>query len=130
MSPTTGKQPQSGDGAWTKGTWRVEDDESVTRIYAEVGLRIADAHSSNRRGLSAAERLANANLIAAAPDLYEALRLVMPIVRGADARTTNPGGTALLAFCEAVLAKARGDIPVERAIDHLTRSFAEDAEVI
>jgi len=49
---------------------------------------------------------ANARLIAAAPDLYEALRLAMPILERANALCT--GGTAFIALARAAIAKAEG----------------------
>ena len=64
----------------TPGPWSFEDQESATFVRNSDGLRIADTHSYSPRLVrehenapDAAVRLANARLIAAAPDLLEAL---------------------------------------------------------
>lgn len=48
----------------------------------------------------------NARLIAAAPDLLEALKLARPILEGANSRCT--GDTALILRVHAAIAKAEG----------------------
>ena len=70
---------------YTKGRWRLGslDDEPFARsslsIYQEDGRRIAEV---SREGFMAFEEAeANAHLIAAAPDLYEALKAGLPIIK-------------------------------------------------
>ena len=56
---------------WTAGPWQVADGFKIVG----QGRRIADTLIDS--GTAVAEQQANANLIAAAPDLYEALELML-----------------------------------------------------
>jgi hypothetical protein len=63
---------------------------------------------------------ANANLIAAAPDMFEALELVEPAlvaaVAEADAGGPNEGLDLLCGFVKRALAKARGEQPAREQV--------------
>lgn len=69
----------------TKGPWRVRSTETIHLIEAEAlksftGTRVfvAEIHFwSNGHGPSREQALANAHLIAAAPDLLEACRYIV-----------------------------------------------------
>ena len=57
---------------WTKGPWhRAGVKRNSLQIVASSGRHVADCQCSV--GISDGEKRANANLVAAAPDLYEAL---------------------------------------------------------
>ena len=95
--------------AFTPGPWAFDDDDELV-VSAVSATMIARAFSSadfpcledDERDAVEAECRANASLIAAAPELYEALALVC--------RTeVMLGGTRDAAL--AALAKARGDQP-------------------
>ena len=92
----------------TPGPWRIEEWEFKLRPNAPMILakqdaicEVMDLWCMNDR---AEERDANARLIAAAPDLYEALELARKSLRFAA-----PGQNRALAKIEAALAKARGE---------------------
>ena len=80
---------------WTPGPWRVDGQWLMDADGATLG-EILDP----RAGPCAAESDANARLIAAAPELYEALKAVVAI---ADRRTVE------FDAAHAALAKALGD---------------------
>jgi hypothetical protein len=103
---------------WSEAPWTVAVPESKAerqKLYVRCALRldgapagIAVAHVTSAAGF--AERDANAHLIAAAPELYEAVRLAFDVV--------HAGHRALEADCpdivcrqfHAALAKARGEV--------------------
>ena len=83
---------------WTPGPWIEEEDGLEVRAASNYKMVAAT--------LGSEERLANANLIAAAPELYEALEIIC--------RFSLPkGGDQIVAFAQAfkALAKARGEEP-------------------
>jgi len=90
---------------YTKGEWRIGENCNRLEIYAPFVnhgvIRIASADTTTI--LSQEERQANALLIAAAPDMYEALK---------EARITlnilQPKGSAVLREIDTALAKAEG----------------------
>lgn len=101
--------------AHTRGPWKVgEVRESSSRkadlVYARIDAeRVVGAvavYSGGKRGVvvSEEEALANARLIAAAPELLEALRLLAR----AYERVTGRESTPLLAKARAAIAKAEG----------------------
>lgn len=66
---------------FTPGPWSADDDRTMPEVWDASGYAIAELRSYSNRKLgdplnridrSEAETSANANLIAAAPDLYEA----------------------------------------------------------
>jgi hypothetical protein len=107
---------------WTKGPWSVGARfiEGENEVLDAEGFSVADpsifASRKARNGRivkrvrPVEEQVANANLIAAAPELYEAVRLAFDVV--------HAGHRALEADCpdivcrqfHAALAKARGEV--------------------
>ena len=89
---------------WTSGPWGVGlDRRGRTRVFSPEGHEIVRALSEHgAKRLSEAERSANRHLIAAAPELYEALE---DIVNGFDEGRVTVEATN---FARTVLKKARG----------------------
>lgn len=104
---------------WTPGPWHVSLGETY-KVKEADGSSLAmvmHVHLSGRR--SPAQVVANANLIAAAPDLYEALRkaeefivngIEFGFIRMPDASTPDSAHATLPAI-RVALAKARGETP-------------------
>ena len=96
---------------FTEGPWHIETATAneVDGLYIDAGFsgEICDLYHINERGnlFQKPNMEANANLIAAAPDMYEALE---DIGRG---KLQGPGDfeTYVKAVCERVLVKARGE---------------------
>jgi hypothetical protein len=86
---------------FTPGPWRIErnGDGAITSYYGADKKRVDAAVGSGRREITEA----NARLIVAAPDLYEALQLVLDTY-GFDSSTDS---SIWQTVC-AALAKARG----------------------
>lgn len=61
--------------AWTKGPWRLDPEANGAAVIGSRGFLVADCciFSLRKGAPTDAENRANARLIAAAPDLYEAL---------------------------------------------------------
>lgn len=97
-------------GPWTVGTM-VNNDGGVSIVSDEDRVCSVDAIGDFPRGKGwkheDAERDANARLIAAAPDLLEALRYLVMHCKGLDRFEGNPINEAIRAARE-VLAKAEG----------------------
>jgi len=90
---------------WTKGPWEADADSGNISVG---GHQIASAWVPRHGGEHPiAEREANARLIAAAPDLYEALAALRQNI-GAASLVKNPLGIELRAQADAALAKAQG----------------------
>ena len=88
---------------WTPGPWRVLNDEAIKVASSDGSLAtVTHIHLRGRRDTSEVE--ANANLIAAAPDLYAALADLLD--REGD--DTLDSVKAKWAAARAALAKARG----------------------
>ena len=96
-------------GKWTAGPWKVIS----TEIYCEVGVvnggndhTIADTQTNENIGIDREQEIANAHLIAAAPELYDLLK---------EARSTLEmckdvaPAVSLCADIDKALAKARGE---------------------
>lgn len=87
---------------FTKGPWvkskhgRLEGADG--QAIAISGLSVTIQHYDDGEGI------ANANLIAAAPDMYEALKRVQTSIGG----TVCEQDLAILDYCRAALAKAEG----------------------
>ena len=92
---------------YTKGEWKVEVRESSncirikshddTQGYADYIVQIADVFGTN------GEDEANAHLIAAAPDMYEALKAIREMFQDG-----NPDRGITSIFIDNVLSKADG----------------------
>lgn len=94
--------------AHTPGPWEVIGGAVYTATeHIGTAARIASMDREELR-TKPVERDANAHLIAAAPDLLEALKLSLAWFLAADCAAT-PGGRKDLATIRAALAKARGD---------------------
>lgn len=111
---------------WTKGDWKVREtgtasaewaevfidapyyDDGSEYIVAECGTTVVrNAEGSFAETLETEESRANARLIAAAPDMYRALKMVcatLPHIGGSERSTFH-----MLKDIEAVLASARGE---------------------
>ena len=93
---------------WTKGKWVVKQGHYPSIVNVDCGGRmdiriVVDA--TNLDFQDTQERQANANLIAAAPELYEALKQVLE-----DDNLLDYVQTETLYRCEKALAKARGEL--------------------
>ena len=95
----------------TPGPWHVSDADSVNpRIDVSNGRGVAhatqrDQHPVIGQGISIQEAMANARLIAAAPDLLEALETYAAVY----AENWRPGMPILEPISDAAIAKARGE---------------------
>lgn len=92
---------------WTPGPWATERTAGGAWIISaagQPGLAYA-ADSAAITGLSAYPAAANAHLIAAAPDLFEALAGLLTITPGDDRYALR------MEAAFAALAKARGETP-------------------
>jgi hypothetical protein len=111
------KDPQdSGEGmsgaSWTPGPWRISGFEVSANGTSRV-IMAADEFSVARVSeRSREENIPNANLIAAAPQLYEALVSFMEIWGSDDARSLSKRAQAkrakLWEKADAAIAKAEG----------------------
>ena len=92
------------DTKWTPGPWRA----SATReVFSPSKRTVCRAHLDGER---CTEALANAHLIAAAPDMYEALERLAGMKPGrANAATAQDLYLTVRAIAESALAKARGE---------------------
>jgi len=99
----------------TPGPWRVEDETELGgfAVYAEYngqfGRKTAIICSRNRWEHQAAASLANARLIAAAPDLLSALRDLAVVVSGYP--MSGMDAEARLQAAYAAIARAEGREP-------------------
>jgi hypothetical protein len=106
IEPTASSRPDGlqSAGAWTPGPWAAED---VSRGAANerpwVGRLVEGRYAALASGETQVEAIANARLIAAAPDLYEALAA---FVAGADAGYVS---VEVDQAARAALAKATGN---------------------
>ena len=73
-------------GAWTPGPWEAETlaDRSPPNVRPWVGRLGESRYAALSCGDTQAEAIANAHLIAAAPELYEALTLALRAMEGTD----------------------------------------------
>ena len=96
---------------WTPGPWQFyelqgDDGLGYIRPFDEDGKEIAHHGDSGR---SQAENVANARLIAAAPELYEALNRLLASVNPGNAVTHATGCRCVIHEARAALARARGE---------------------
>jgi hypothetical protein len=90
---------------FTKGKWEAERNKFAVFIYCERGYLIAQI-------VDRPEAEHNKSLIAAAPDMYEALEDVLNEYSDlmSDMYGNHDGSTTAYMKAEAALAKARGEI--------------------
>lgn len=94
---------------FTKGPWRTQKGDSVVHIIAAGGAPIANTSTKEYwRKLDAIDE-ANAHLMSAAPELYEALWRLLGTAERGNATTHEPGCRCVIHEAEAALAKARGE---------------------
>ena len=102
------------DGKWTPGPWKAANHGIVQRNYLDIDGEtsteiVATAAFSIRK--SHAEVDANARLIAAAPDLYKALSLLMEWIEKRDASWIIEETQEAADLSRSALARARGEAP-------------------
>lgn len=91
---------------FTPGPWHVEIVRYVCYICNEVGPHALTFDGSH---FGTDSDIANANLIAAAPDMYDMLQSVLDECAICDPNFHYPGDCDLRGQIEAVLKKARGE---------------------
>jgi hypothetical protein len=96
LSPPSGSVPTG--ARFTPGPWHVVEGHSIVSIKAD-GIDIADTSSKRYYQSFDQTDRANAHLIAAAPDMFEALEAVV---------ATSPIEDSVLPMVLAALSKARG----------------------
>jgi hypothetical protein len=103
-------------GQATPGPWRVQGGEIVSASDPICSMPALYRSTKEAK----AQLAADAHLIAAAPELYEALELVEPAlvaaVAEADAGGPNEGLDLLCGFVKRALAKARGEQPAREQV--------------
>lgn len=95
---------------WTNGPWNVLESNNSSLIHVETGegcpegqgIQIATTNRGNRE-----QRYANASLIAAAPELFEALEAIA--VAWDSPKERQALKFEMLEKAKAALAKARGE---------------------
>jgi hypothetical protein len=87
----------------TPGEWKSLHDDGVVSAYEKTGQ-----HTSRIITIARGCSIANARLIAASPDLYEALDEAINYVAAHAALTKDASASAFLDKCTAALAKAKG----------------------
>lgn len=99
----------------TPGPWAIRLGQSVVEIRTTAGLPIAQTTSGHYWQNFGPEAEANARLIAAAPDMLEALRHAEAILSYAPEMSTNKNGAGpntsthhALRLVRAAIAKAEG----------------------
>ncbi len=94
--------------AWTKGPWRTELD-NVFAGPIDNAVYVADCDPMRVGGVDGHPvNIANALLIASAPELFEALEALNNNI-GAASLARNKFGQELRAKADAAIAKARGE---------------------
>jgi hypothetical protein len=110
-------------GNWTPGPWSVVCGEGESPHYRMISANALRAGDALNDGIYVArvqgpDNLANAHLIASAPELYEALAEILPLAReamrlGIDDPSVPSSITGRLGCsyerADAILAKARGE---------------------
>jgi len=89
---------------WTPGPWSVGPVQRSVRIIVHESGTVARVHGSSQSTMDE-----DAQLIAAAPDLYEAAKDAEALLRSIEGQ--NALADELLARVRAALAKARGETP-------------------
>ena len=91
----------------TPGPW-AHHNTPTPFIYVNAGgLPICQIYTSTAHGQSMGEQFANARLIAAAPELLEALQKMLPELRGLS--IVSDTAAEMLREAEAAIAKSTGE---------------------
>ena len=114
------------DTPWTPGPWPIKPTGDYKRILVGVGLvdgpggyDVAEVYSDD---CDRNEAEANARLIAAAPDMAEALDRLLTEYDAVDLAAAEPPSlTAAVFAARAALAKARGAYPIPQ-VRRVTRA--------
>jgi hypothetical protein len=98
--------------AFTPGPWHVLPEEENKPYVRVRGTRLGERYKianalSGESEMERSEAAANAQLIAAAPDLYEAMEAICGMLASHDGKPTTAGDVFKIA--EATLAQARGE---------------------
>ena len=97
---------------WTPGPWQLFDDERGKRVWGD-GRKVAEILEHNMFYYDAEQTYANAHLICAAPEMYEALKAILPYVpisSASEGGAVARSGNVLAADkVRAALKKARGE---------------------
>ncbi len=96
---------------FTPGPWIACPDVGLQIPVASVAKEGLKRNVSHVAGIRNGEGAANAHLIAAAPELYEACEILFKVTTGMMKQITHSGFEpgSPLGKCEAALAKARGE---------------------
>lgn len=102
---------------YTKGPWTLEKTKHKF-IIPEIELEWLRSHSSNEaqdEEIKASEygqkELGNAQLISASPDMYEALKTIIPLLESVIKQSNLPlhgTGAAIINYAKQAIAKAEG----------------------
>lgn len=88
------------------GPWAVDDDYPLSICDGGGDVSIASAHDNDDISLNTAK--ANASLIAAAPDMLAALRMIVAAVDDTDMHRCEADGITGIETARAAIAKAEG----------------------
>ena len=91
----------------TPGPWAYHNTPTPFIYVNAGGLPICQIYTSTAHGQSMGEQFANARLIAAAPELLEALQKMLPELRGLS--IVSDTAAEMLREAEAAIAKATGE---------------------
>lgn len=101
--------------SYAKGPWKAASDYQPLLIVSSDKKRVADCTPA--LGASNSEAFANAQLIAAAPDLLEALQSLMEryivLAASGDCGHWNPEEEKVIIRAKAAIAKAKAEAPNE-----------------
>lgn len=98
----------------TPGPWMYSGAGSIKRDYTAIGctdgetIATAWGHSNSGFFVSEEEKEANARLIAAAPELLEALQEAISLIESIDGRDNSCDPRSDISDLKAVVAKAMG----------------------
>ena len=96
-------------GKYTPGPWRV--DKNVTETNYLLCCDISDRNRGYVASLAVTneDALSNAQLISAAPDLFEALKKAIDALERADGSFGVPGLRGIINEADAAIRKAEGE---------------------
>lgn len=99
---------------WTPGPWAVTDNRDLNGAYwieTDLFESLAEVRPGSTEAEEMGDTLANAHLIAAAPDLYAALETLRSYAEGqiADGLPHSPTLPSAIGMAKAALNKARGE---------------------